>query len=276
VKKRASVAIRDVMFPHVAHMSAIEPDHMLFDRSGEPHRITVFTDRSFEDVYTDTSAVKIAWLVEPPDLQSKAYYALEDVEFRQRFDFVLTYFEDYLRMGKEFVFMPFGGCWIKPEQWRLHPKTKNLSIIASTKTWVDGHRLRHAAVETYGSYIDGLYGSAYTPIEDKITGLADFRYSLVIENIRRNFFFTEKLIDAFVTGTVPVFWGCPGISKFFNPDGIISFTSLEELGDILPRLGPEDYERRLPALQDNFERAKRYVAPEDYMYRYILEPRYGI
>ena len=45
--------------------------------------------------------------------------------------------------------------------------------------------------------------------------------------------------------------------------------------DVFPTLTPDDYERRRPAIEENLERAALYATPEDYIYQYILEPRWG-
>ena len=44
--------------------------------------------------------------------------------------------------------------------------------------------------------------------------------------------FSEKLLDAMAVGTIPVYWGCPEIDKFFDKNGIITFNTIEELKDI--------------------------------------------
>ena len=56
-----------------------------------------------------------------------------------------------------------------------------------------------------------------------------FRFSVVIENIRADFYFSAKLINCFVHGTVPVYWGAPSIAAFFNASGMIVFETLEEV-----------------------------------------------
>ena len=43
-------------------------------------------------------------------------------------------------------------------------------------------------------------------------------------------FFTEVLTDTFRLGTVPIFWGCPNISEYFDIDGIIVFDERDDEG----------------------------------------------
>ncbi len=70
------------------------------------------------------------------------------------------------------------------------------------------------------------------------------------------------------TGTVPIFRGSRKIDSFFNPDGIILFDSLEELTDILVDLNEDEYYERMGAIEDNFERVKDFLLPEDWMCRH--------
>ena len=56
-----------------------------------------------------------------------------------------------------------------------------------------------------------MYLEVVITLKDKIDGLRDYRYHFCIENIKRDYWFTEKLIDCFVTGTIPIYWGCPSI-----------------------------------------------------------------
>lgn len=279
MSEKVHLPILDKLFVHATGMSrgdlGIAPKLVEFDRSGGPKDIKIFTDKNLVDALLDPTPIKIGWLIEPPDYHPAAYEEIAKPELYQRFDLILTYYEPLLRLDPRFMFLPFGGCWIKEKDWRVYPKTKNISIIASFKKILEGHKLRHAVVERYGSEFEGIFGSGYQPVDYKLGSLKDYRYSIVIENMRGNYFFTEKLIDCFATGTIPVYWGMPGIERFFNPEGIITFNDVKDMKRVMALLTPEEYERRLPAIQDNFERFKRFVTPEDYLYEYILKPRYG-
>lgn len=100
-----------------------------------------------------------------------------------------------------------------------------------------------------------VYGRGYKPIPCKLRALKDFKYHVVIENDPD--FFTEKLIDCFVTGTIPIFWGDQDIGDHFNLDGILRIESPKDIEFLNCK-----YEERLDAIKDNFKRAKEYVFPE--------------
>eukprot|EP00620_Florenciella_sp_RCC1587_P021099 CAMPEP_0182561832 /NCGR_PEP_ID=MMETSP1324-20130603/4262_1 /TAXON_ID=236786 /ORGANISM="Florenciella sp., Strain RCC1587" /LENGTH=60 /DNA_ID=CAMNT_0024774579 /DNA_START=220 /DNA_END=399 /DNA_ORIENTATION=+ len=46
-------------------------------------------------------------------------------------------------------------------------------------------------------------------------------FHIAIENVKSNGYFTEKLLDCFLTRTVPLYWGCPNIGEYFEVEGMI-------------------------------------------------------
>ncbi len=116
-----------------------------------------------------------------------------------------------------------------------------------------------------------IYGRIYNPIDYKLTALKDYAFSITIENTNKDYYFTEKLIDCFMTGTVPIYWGCPSIGNFFNTDGMIFFDTVDDLFKIFENLSFDKYESMKNAIMDNFERAKEYLIAEDYIYKNYLE-----
>ncbi len=60
-----------------------------------------------------------------------------------------------------------------------------------------------------------------TFIEDKWEGLSEYKYSIAIENSMHSGYFTEKITDCFLAGTMPFYWGCPDIKNFFDDRSFI-------------------------------------------------------
>ena len=81
---------------------------------------------------------------------------------------------------------------------------------------LEGHRLRQAVRNAFEEQFDMVYHKHSSNPPDKRAGLADFRFQVVIENSNMSTYFSEKLIDALLMGTVPVYWGPPAVSDFFN------------------------------------------------------------
>jgi hypothetical protein len=147
-----------------------------------------------------------------------------------------------------------------------------VSMIASQKTGAVGHRLRHAIVERFSQYAPNMgvdvMGLGYRPIVSKLEGLRDYRYSIIVESCRHEEYFSEKLIDCFSCGTIPIYWGCENIGSFFDRNGILSFTTLTELEHILISVVSQpDSAVRGAAIERNFELAKQYRSAEDWIYK---------
>ena len=56
-----------------------------------------------------------------------------------------------------------------------------------------------------------------------------FYFSVVIENIRADYYFSAKLINCFVHGAVPIYWGAPSIADYFNISGVIVFETVQQV-----------------------------------------------
>jgi hypothetical protein len=225
--------------------------------------VMVFTDDVLADVETSRAHHRVAWLMEPPAIKPSTYEYIRNGF--PLFDLVFTFDESLCRLDERFRFFAHGTTWISELSRQLYAKTKNLSIIASPKAIVAGHRLRHEVVDRYGDRMD-VFGRAYRNVADKTDALADYRYSIAIENSRFDTYFTEKIIDCFLTGTVPIYWGTEKIVEFFDAGGIISFPSVDDLDAVIASLTEEDYLRRLPSIRRNFETAGKFICLEDQLW----------
>ena len=101
-------------------------------------------------------------------------------------------------------------------------------------------------------------GRGYRSFEKKSDGLARYRFSVVIENSREENYFTEKLLDAILCNTIPIYWGCPNISQFFDTDGMVICHSLEEIQNAIQGANEELYQQKLFAFKYNKIKADYY------------------
>jgi hypothetical protein len=62
------------------------------------------------------------------------------------------------------------------------------------------------------------------------------KFHIACENQVMNNMFSEKIIDCFKTKTIPIYYGCQNIHKYFNPKGILQFNTFQELVNILETL----------------------------------------
>lgn len=262
-----NIKINDNLFGHSPSSSWYnKPKNIIWDRTPYSNKdIVVFTDNNLKNV-TDKIKYKIAWLLESPVVTSTAYDWI--INNYEKFDLILTFDKELLKINKKFIFNPIGGCWIESKNQRNYKKTKNISIISSEKNITTGHKLRHNVIKEF-EYIIDVYGRGYNPIDYKLDGLKDYRFSIVIENTKKDYYFTEKLIDTFRTGTIPIYYGCPSINEFFDERGIITFDSIKELKDIIYNLNDNKYNEMLEYVKINFKEAKNYLISEDNIYKIL-------
>lgn len=200
------------------------------------------------------------WQREPPCIQGRFYRGLRWLP--QRFDSVLTYDQNLLSDVPRSRFVAHGGCWIDdPSAAGNKRKREAVSLIASPKRSSEGHRLRHQIIDWARRRQLPLsaYGKQYQPLSDKRSALEPYRFSVVIENMRTSNYFTEKLIDCFVCGCIPIYWGTPEIARFFDPDGMVVCSSEGEIRSAIETATPEHFESRRSALAANRQRALRFV-----------------
>lgn len=204
------IRIKDTLFAHAQYSTDFQKSkYIKWNRNSNDKFITFYTDNSLQQVENDVK-YKIAWLLESPEITKNSYRWIENNNYK--FDKVFTHSKKLLDKGENYIFSPTGGCWIKPEDQKIWEKSKIVSIISSQKKITYGHRLRHNIISN-NKNID-VFGRGYNPIEYKLLGLKDYMFSITIENCREDYYFSEKLIDCFQTGTVPIYWGCPSIGKF--------------------------------------------------------------
>lgn len=211
---------------------------------------------------------RVAWLLEPYCKQPHNYKWI--MANNNLYDYVLTHDKALLDKGENYVFCPTGGCWIEPENRKIeHNKTKLVSIIVSRKKVVPDHVRRHELIEKHKNIID-VMGTGYKPIGAISEGLNDYMFHIAMENQRRDFYFSEKLINPLMTGTIPIYYGMPSIGNYFNTKGMIIFNDINEMDDILKSLNEDLYKSMLPYVKENFELAKKYILAEDYVFDEIM------
>lgn len=232
-----------------------------FDLSADE---TVYVDQNINQAFTDgVDGVKYGWLLESkfvvPGITEEIKSNLE--EYFKVFKYIFTHDKELLALDSRFKWVPAQGFWINEP--KIYVKTKMISMISSNKAFTEGQKNRLQWVEKIGDQVD-LYGRGFNEIATKEEGLCDYMFSVVIENGVYESYYTEKILDCFATGTIPVYLGSPDIADHFNKDGIIELTDEFEISD-------EIYESKMDAIKDNLERVKQIEVLEDFIYTNYLQ-----
>jgi len=226
---------------------------------------TIFTDHFLKDrtfLNSIQSIKKVAWICEPRAIHPWSYKYIEDTH--DLFDLILTYDIVLANKYTNCKLMNIPGTLLKPENCKIHKKTKLVSLIAANKKISSGHRYRFEIAEKLSSkYNIDLWGSAFKRFDDKEEAIRDYCFSITVHNCKVKDFYTEAIVDCFLAGTVPIFWGCPNIHEYFDPKGIISFETIQDLEQIMKNLSFKTYQNMLPHIKRNFEISKKHQEVQD-------------
>ena len=132
----------------------------------------------------------------------------------------------------------------------------------------DGHKYRMSLIDKFRGKVD-LYGRGFRYVEKKEQALCDYMFSIVIENSSYSSYWSEKILDCFATGTIPIYLGSPDIDKWFNPDGIIFLDDKFDFNI----LSAELYNKKIDAVIENLERVKQYDVIEDIIFEKYLKEK---
>ncbi|MEM7090206.1 MAG: hypothetical protein AAF496_11590 [Pseudomonadota bacterium] len=178
----------------------------------------------------------------------------------RRFFRVLTFHDVLLKTIPNAVFLPYGPTLVPDWRDLNVDKSKSCSLIASAKRDQEGHQLRHDLIDWVrdtGADVD-VMGRGYAAFDQKSDGLAPYRYSVVIENVRERNYFSEKLTDAILCSSVPIYWGCPNVQDFFDTSGMILCETRAEIEQAIQAASPKDYEKRFPHLKAIQDKASEF------------------
>ncbi|MFT5868313.1 MAG: hypothetical protein ACI8TF_000416 [Paracoccaceae bacterium] len=228
------------------------------DLTDQDHLIIYPKNKAHFVRHTWTPAQVSMMVVEPTAVHQRHLRMLRFSH--RRFFRVFSFNTDYLAKYPNGLYLPFGTSWVPDWQDLVAQKSENISLIASDKRDFPGHLLRHQIVDwSRQNNVDvAVLGRGYQPFERKSDGLAPFRYSVVIENVREKNYFSEKLIDAVLCGTIPIYWGCPNIGDFLDAEAMIICKTAEQIQEAILSADEADYLTRLPKLQAIQPAAAKY------------------
>ncbi|PDW43368.1 glycosyltransferase family 10 domain-containing protein [Helicobacter pylori] len=73
-------------------------------------------------------------------------------------------------------------------------------------------------------------------VENKNEFLSQYKFNLCFENSQGYGYVTEKILDAYFSHTIPIYWGSPSVAKDFNPKSFVNvhdFKNFDEAIDYI-------------------------------------------
>lgn len=244
----------------------------------ETYDAAIYTDKLCFLDNIDSKKENYAWIIEPPIVNGDNHIKITKPEFYEKFKLIFSYNRWIGEKIPNFQFVSHGGTWLREGDINIYPKNKICSMIFSDKQWNAGHRLRSVAYESLKNkpFIDFFGSGVNRPIEFKIDALEDYMFSIAMENEGPQHlfspdtdYFSEKLIDCFLTGTIPIYYGNKSISNYFDINGIILFEDPSCIESIVNNLSEELYLSKIDAIKNNFALAHLHMHPEKMINLYV-------
>lgn len=216
---------------------------------------------------------KIGWLLEAKTISPSIYkslyknknYYFEEIGFK----YIYTYDEPLLHSDDRFRKM-FPGCGFWIQTPNMYNKNKLISMIVSNKKMCPGHLRRLNIAKKWSKDAD-IFGRGINPIDNKEEGLCDYMFSIACENEIAPNSISEKLLDCFATGTIPIYLGhLPSVEKLgFNMDGVIPYSDKLTKTDLTEKL----YYNMLDAAKANLNTVKKYEILIDYTFKELINEK---
>ena len=97
-------------------------------------------------------------------------------------------------------------------------------------------------------------------VPDKVKFISDYKFNIAFENSSYPGYATEKIMEALVTNTIPIYWGDPKIGNDFNTKAFINCHEFDSMNEVIEHVKKVDQDESLyrqylsePFLVDNKE-----------------------
>jgi hypothetical protein len=214
---------------------------------------------------------KFLWLCESRSIvQPQMLFVKNNYNYLKSFyKKIFTHDRSLLELDEIFSYCPPAAnhTWVKDRG--IHKKSKMVSMVSSGKTMCEGHVYRNNKMKEFqnSGYPIDYYGKLFNPFKVKEDVLRDYHFSITIENDSYSNYYTEKIMDCFSCGTIPVYYGTPELPTMFNMDGIILLNDTFDINTLSSDL----YFSKMDAIKDNFERCINHQTSDDYIFDRIIE-----
>lgn len=181
--------------------------------------------------------------------------------FAGQFTNVLTSQEEWALPHPNAIRSPTGNIWFYGKSYDTVKKVETIAKDSLFSTVCSSKRQPHTMHARRFDFTQRLkadipemeiFGHGVRFIENKYEALDPYKFHLVIENHTSPYLWTEKIADAFLACSVPIYYGCTNIFDYFPEDSVVSIDindyekALQTIQTLLSTEG--EYERRLGAV----------------------------
>lgn len=77
-------------------------------------------------------------------------------------------------------------------------------------------------------------------VTEKIRNLTSYKFTIAFENEASSGYTTEKIVDAFIAGSAPLYWGDPQVNSWFNPEAFLNYSDYDSQDAFIERIKAYD------------------------------------
>lgn len=191
-----------------------------------------------------------------------------------------------------FEYLEFGDRYLRFPHYLLNPEECRAMEHKHEKASVDGRTgfcsyvcsnsqasaVRDKFYDKLSSYRTVSSGGRHRnnvggPVIDKLEFLSKHKFNIAFENASHPGYTTEKIVQAFASGTIPIYWGDPLVARTFNTEAFVNVMEYGNWDEALERIRAIDNDDELlismlrtPALVDGTDSTDRQLAKlEDFL-----------
>jgi len=247
-------------------------------------------DPYYKIKFQNKNAYKVLLLSNEPECSINKESIKDIIAYHKEYDLILCTDSEILKNCDNSVLFPYGGTWLNKVEMQhsdslgvyeegiensfLNKKfkasfltTSHLGMIGYDMRkiiWNNRDKIKIPTVfwsscrfptnnRTFSNTLhDGLIPN------DLKDNLFYSQFCIVTENCIQSNYFSEKIIDCLLTKTIPIYFGCPNISDYFDTRGILIFNDFDEFLNIINNLTESTYENMKEYVELNFNMAKEY------------------
>ena len=205
---------------YLVQITSNNPDYLIYN---------IFGCDELDSKYNNS--IKIAFFTENqlPDF-SKADYCIGNSH--------INYLDRYFRMPVYFInsINPLKHEAIEVIRTKILNntiRTKFCAGVISNSLTTDSFRLNFINELNKYKIVDmgGAYNNNFGRINDKIEFLSSYKFSIAMENTEGEGYLSEKIIDSFLSGTIPIYYGDYMVDETINPETYILIRGEKDIKD---------------------------------------------
>ena len=97
----------------------------------------------------------------------------------------------------------------------------------------------------------GIYNNNVGKIKNKILFLSSYKFSIAMENSEGDGYMSEKIIDSFISGTIPIYYGNYMIDEYINPKSYIHIRGEKDMKEKIEYIKKKDDNLYKKILKEN-------------------------